>query len=59
MKLLSVLLEDTFYEIRARQALDGIEGISKRKAYSIKRDEFIQEVQMEFINGEITAGHCL
>jgi hypothetical protein len=60
IRLLTALSEDaSFYNVRAMQLHASQDGISERSQQSIDRDEFIQEVQMELINGEITIGHCL
>lgn len=59
MKLLTALAEDaSYYEVLALGVSEN-KGIAEKTKKSINRDNYIQEVQMELINGEITIGHCL
>ncbi|XP_072942830.1 uncharacterized protein [Epargyreus clarus] len=59
MKLLTALAEDaSYYEVLALGVSEN-KGIAEKTKKSINRDNYIQEVQMELINNEITIGHCL
>lgn len=59
MQLLRILNEDSaYYTVRNIQRQNNIEPSNKRSKKSIWNDEFIQEAQMDFVQGTITIG-CL
>lgn len=57
--LLSVLRQDSSYSNVCNSRIKQKNPLKERKATQIFRDEFIQEIQLEFVHGEMTVGHFL